>query len=130
MAANSSFTKSLFVGLWNVLNFSRKLFFNVIFIGLLIIIIISIATSGDDEKDKVTLMVIVRSTNPNLDNALRQRMQTIQMFEKDLEFAVEKFHSGQAPYPPGFWLSGQTMTWSCASSPQSFRHQAQNPHGH
>jgi protease-4 len=47
MAANSSFTKSLFVGLWNVLNFSRKLFFNVIFIGLLIIIII--ATSGDDE---------------------------------------------------------------------------------
>lgn len=49
MAANSSFTKSLFVGLWNVLNFSRKLFFNVIFIGLLIIIIISIATSGDDE---------------------------------------------------------------------------------
>ena len=49
MAASSSFTKSLFGGLWNVLNFSRKLFFNVIFIGLLIIIIISIANSGDDE---------------------------------------------------------------------------------
>ena len=49
MATNSSFTKRLFLGIWNVLNFSRKLFFNFIFIGLLILIIVSIAQSGDDE---------------------------------------------------------------------------------
>ena len=64
MAANSSFTKSLFVGLWNVLNFSRKLFFNVIFIGLLIIIIISIATSGDDEIKAVSYTHLTLPTTP------------------------------------------------------------------
>jgi protease-4 len=49
MAANQSFTKSLFIGIWNVLNFSRKLFFNAIFLFLLVFIIIAIASSGDDE---------------------------------------------------------------------------------
>lgn len=47
MANSSSWTKSLFVGLWNALNFSRKLFFNVIFIA--IIIGLFVALSGDDE---------------------------------------------------------------------------------
>jgi protease IV len=36
MSSGSSWTKSLFVGLWSVLNFSRKLFFNLIFILLFI----------------------------------------------------------------------------------------------
>lgn len=42
MAANGNWTKSLFIGLWTVLNFCRKLFFNIIFIvifvGLLVVI--------------------------------------------------------------------------------------------
>ncbi|MBU2977056.1 signal peptide peptidase SppA [Alteromonas sp. C1M14] len=45
MAANGSWTKSLFVGLWTVLNFSRKLFFNLIFLFILIAIIVAIASS-------------------------------------------------------------------------------------
>ncbi|MEG3768094.1 signal peptide peptidase SppA [Alteromonas sp. 14N.309.X.WAT.G.H12] len=45
MAANGSWTKSLFVGLWTVLNFSRKLFFNLIFLTILIAIIVAIASS-------------------------------------------------------------------------------------
>lgn len=36
MSSGSSWTKSLFVGLWSILNFSRKLFFNLIFILLFI----------------------------------------------------------------------------------------------
>lgn len=36
MANGTSWTKSLFVGIWSVLNFSRKLFFNLLFIVLAI----------------------------------------------------------------------------------------------
>lgn len=39
MASGNSWTKSLFVGLWTALNFSRKLFFNLIFIFLFIAIL-------------------------------------------------------------------------------------------
>ncbi|NDV91634.1 signal peptide peptidase SppA [Alteromonas sp. 345S023] len=49
MAAKGNWTKSLFTGLWAVLNFSRKLFFNIIFLVLFIGIIIAIA-SQDDNK--------------------------------------------------------------------------------
>ncbi|MEP2652112.1 MAG: signal peptide peptidase SppA [Paraglaciecola sp.] len=48
MAAGKSWTKSLFVGLWTGLNFTRKLFFNLIFIILLIVIITAIMK--DDNK--------------------------------------------------------------------------------
>ncbi|GGW76923.1 signal peptide peptidase SppA [Alteromonas halophila] len=47
MAANGSWTKSLFVGLWTVLNFARKLFFNIIFIVIAVAIIIGL--SGDKD---------------------------------------------------------------------------------
>jgi protease-4 len=36
MSAQRSWTKSLFVGLWSILNFTRKLFFNLIFIVIFI----------------------------------------------------------------------------------------------
>jgi protease-4 len=36
MSSGNSWTKSLFVGLWSILNFCRKLFFNLIFIALFI----------------------------------------------------------------------------------------------
>ncbi|QJR82428.1 signal peptide peptidase SppA [Alteromonas pelagimontana] len=51
MSAKGSWTKSLFVGLWTVLNFCRKLLFNFIFI--LIIVGIFIALSSD--KDPLTV---------------------------------------------------------------------------
>lgn len=51
MAAKGSWTKSLFVGLWSVLNFSRKLFFNLIFI--VIIIGIVVAMSGGEQELQV-----------------------------------------------------------------------------
>lgn len=47
MAANGSWTKSLFIGLWTVLNFARKLFFNVIFIVILVAIIVSMTGNED-----------------------------------------------------------------------------------
>lgn len=50
MAAKGSWTKSLFVGLWNVINFSRKLFLNLIFI---VIAIAIIAAMSGGEKELV-----------------------------------------------------------------------------
>lgn len=48
MAARGSWTKSLFIGLWTVLNFSRKLFFNVIFLAIFGGLIIAIVSQDDD----------------------------------------------------------------------------------
>ena len=52
MAENGSWTKSLFVGLWNILNFSRKLFFNIVFIVIAVAIIA--AVTKDSGKIGVT----------------------------------------------------------------------------
>lgn len=50
MAGNQrSWTKSLFVGLWTVLNFCRKLFFNIIFI-VIAVGIIAALMSGEDKQ--------------------------------------------------------------------------------
>lgn len=51
MAASRSWTKSLFVGLWTILNVSRKVFFNLIFLFLFGFIII--ALMQDDDKPTV-----------------------------------------------------------------------------
>lgn len=48
MAEGTSWTKSLFVGIWSILNFSRKLFFNIIFIIIAIFIIATLMR--DDNK--------------------------------------------------------------------------------
>ncbi len=49
MAAKGNWTKSLFIGIWTVLNFSRKLFFNVIFLVIFIGLIIAIANQEDEQ---------------------------------------------------------------------------------
>ncbi|WP_269519559.1 signal peptide peptidase SppA [Alteromonas sp. BMJM2] len=49
MAAKGNWTKSLFIGLWTVLNFTRKLFFNVIFIVIFVGIIMAIANQDGDQ---------------------------------------------------------------------------------
>ena len=90
MATNSSFTNSLFLGIWNVLNFSRKLFFNVIFIGLLILIIVSIAQSGDDEIKVPKGGAFVLKLNGNL---VIEKQRT-DPFD---EFASEAFGGESAP---------------------------------
>lgn len=48
MASGTSWTKSFFVGLWTILNVSRKVFFNLIFIGLAFFIIAALLS--DDGK--------------------------------------------------------------------------------
>ena len=48
MAARGSWTKSLFIGLWTVLNFSRKLFFNVIFLAIFGGLVVAIVSQDDD----------------------------------------------------------------------------------
>ena len=49
---STSWTKALFVGIWTALNFCRKLFFNVIFI--VIIVGIFMVASKEDQTVKVT----------------------------------------------------------------------------
>ena len=49
MAAKGNWTKSLFIGLWTVLNFTRKLFFNVIFIAIFVGIIMAIANQDGEQ---------------------------------------------------------------------------------
>ena len=49
MAAKGNWTKSLFIGLWTVLNFPRKLFFNVIFIVIFVGIIMAIANQDGEQ---------------------------------------------------------------------------------
>ncbi len=44
MAAKGSWTKSLFVGLWTVLNFARKLVFNLFFLVIVIVVIIAVSS--------------------------------------------------------------------------------------
>jgi protease-4 len=49
MAAKGNWTKSLFIGLWTVLNFTRKLFFNVIFLAIFIGLIVAVTNSEDEQ---------------------------------------------------------------------------------
>lgn len=51
MAANGNWTKSLFIGLWTVLNFCRKLLFNIIFI----FIIVGLFILFTAERDPLTV---------------------------------------------------------------------------
>jgi protease-4 len=90
MAANQSFTKSLFVGIWNVLNFSRKLVFNLIFILILIFIIIAIANSGKDEIKVPQGGALVL----NLTGNLVIQKTSVDPFD---EFANEAFGGGSGP---------------------------------
>lgn len=49
MTEKRSFTKSLFVGIWNTINFSRRLVLNILFLLILIFIIIGISNSGKSQ---------------------------------------------------------------------------------
>ncbi|MFC3093551.1 signal peptide peptidase SppA [Alteromonas sediminis] len=102
MAESRSWTKSLFVGTWNVLNFSRKLFFNIIFIAIAVFIII--ALSSDNDKLSVTpdsmlkidfkgrLVIEEQEVDPFdkfMQEALEQEDDNPEMLVRDLVFALE-----------------------------------------
>lgn len=60
MSGKSSFTKSLFIGIWNGLNFSRRLVLNILFVIIVIAIIIGISNSGSKKPtvDKSSALVL------------------------------------------------------------------------
>ncbi len=60
MSEKKSFTKSLFVGLWNAINFSRRLVFNILFIVIVVAIVIGISNSGSEKArvDKNSALVL------------------------------------------------------------------------
>lgn len=66
MAAKGSWTKSLFIGLWTVLNFTRKLFFNVIFLVLIGGLIIAIANQDNDPLKVNTDSALLLTLNGQL----------------------------------------------------------------
>lgn len=102
MASGNSWTKSLFLGLWTGLNFSRKLFFNLIFI--LIVIFIIVAMTKDDKKVTVPkdgalvlnlygdLVIEQRNVDPVdevIREALEQPQEKPEVLLQDVLFAIE-----------------------------------------
>jgi len=65
MAAKGSWTKSLFVGLWTVLNFARKLVFNLFFLVIVIAVIIAVS-SGEKPVQVKPDSALLLSLNGNL----------------------------------------------------------------
>ncbi len=88
MAESKSWTKSLFVGIWSVLNFSRKLFFNLIFI--IIAVAIIVAATKDSDKVGVTPDSILQV---RLTGNLVIEKQEVDPFE---EFMQEAFDEQQS----------------------------------
>ena len=66
MSGKSSFTKSLFVGIWNGLNFSRRLVLNIIFVILVIVIIVGISNSGSDKPSVAKNSALILNLTGNL----------------------------------------------------------------
>jgi protease-4 len=53
--------KKAFLGLWNVLNFSRRLFLNILFLIIIIALIVSVMSSDDElviEQDSALVLSI------------------------------------------------------------------------
>ncbi len=66
MAEKSSVTKSIFLGIWNVLNFSRRLIFNIIFFAILIAVIIGISSGDGDQIVVEQNSALILDLNGNL----------------------------------------------------------------
>ncbi|WP_371195233.1 signal peptide peptidase SppA [Glaciecola sp. SC05] len=49
MTEKRSWTKAIFVGIWSTLNFGRKLFFNLIFVGIIVAIVVAVSNSDNEE---------------------------------------------------------------------------------
>lgn len=87
MSEKKSWTKSFFIGSWNVINFTRKFVLNIIFFIILIAVLIGISNSGVEK-------VIVPSSSAlvlNLSGNLVIEKQYVDPAEK---FAAEAFGQG------------------------------------
>ncbi|MDO6693671.1 signal peptide peptidase SppA [Aliiglaciecola sp. 3_MG-2023] len=102
MANGSSWTKSFFVGIWTVLNFCRKAFFNIIFIILAIgLIAMLMKDDGKVLVPKSTALVLniegdiviekryVDPMNKFLEEAFGQKPENPEVLLKDVLFAIE-----------------------------------------
>lgn len=102
MSSGKSWTKSLFVGLWNTLNFSRKLFLNIIFI-FIFIAIISVAMKDENKvvvpkssalvlKLEGNLVIEKRSVDPLeefMAEALEQKQENPEVLLQDVLHTIE-----------------------------------------
>jgi protease-4 len=103
MTEKRSWTKAIFVGIWTGLTFSRRLFFNLIFIGIVIAIIVAIS-SGDSDKlmveDKSALVLnlkgnlviektFVDPAEEFFQQALGQEPENPEVLVRDLVKAIE-----------------------------------------
>ncbi|WP_102796854.1 signal peptide peptidase SppA [Bowmanella denitrificans] len=85
MAAQKSMVRTLFGGIWSVLNFSRKLFFNLIFILIVVAIIIGIASEeGKIEVPKDSALIL------NLNGELVIEKTAVDPFAQFMQEAFEE----------------------------------------
>lgn len=103
MSGKSSFTKSLFVGIWNGLNFSRRLVLNIIFVILVVVIIVGISNSGSDKPSVAKNSALILNLSGNLviqktwvdpaekfvSEALGQGQEAPEILVKDLVNVIE-----------------------------------------
>ena len=87
MSEKKSWTKSFFIGSWNVINFTRKFVLNIIFFIILIAILIGISNSGGEKAVVPNSSALVLNLNGNL--VIEQ--QYVDPAEK---FAAEAFGQG------------------------------------
>lgn len=102
MANGNSLTKRIFLGLWSVLNFLRKAFFNLIFIFIVVGILIA-ASSGEDKIEVPAESALVLNLSGDLviqktyvdpfqeaiSEATDSQQQSPEILLKDLLFAIE-----------------------------------------
>lgn len=91
MSEKKSWTKSFFIGSWNVINFTRKFILNVIFFIILIAVVIAISNSGSEKASVPKSSALVLNLEGNL------------VIEKQYVDPAEKFAAealGQGPENP------------------------------
>jgi len=66
MSEKRSFTKSLFVGIWNTINFSRRLVLNILFLLIIIFIFIGLSNSGSKKAKIEANSALVLNLEGNL----------------------------------------------------------------
>jgi protease-4 len=66
MSGKRSFTKSLFLGIWNGLNFGRRLLLNTLFLIIIIAVVIGISTSGSQTPKVAKNSALILDLTGNL----------------------------------------------------------------
>lgn len=103
MSGKSSFTKSLFVGIWNGLNFGRRLLLNILFLIIIVAVVIGISNSGSEEPTiaknsalilNLTGSLVIQETwvepaEKFISEALGQGQEAPEILVKDLVNVIE-----------------------------------------